>query len=198
MPAPASTLNIKEPADLAKTLLARYYDKDIREGTMARRSRREIENWSEFTEQGRPFIRAIVPHGINENHEYTSAKFLADRYEVKKFFAAGGFGLILFGRDGRTKNDVLIKTTLRYDISFEAGCRDREGFTRKVWARRQQLQTERRILVQLRNLGCDAVPNPNDYVFDRNPLLAGPYSAEDGTQFLYDDQGILDSEPISS
>src|SRR5207248_2600157 len=92
--------------------------------------------------------------------------------------------------------DMLIKTTLRYDVAIEARGRDRDGFTRKVWARRQQLQTERRIMVQLRNLGCDALPNPNDYVFDRNLLLAGPYDTEEGKKkWTYDDAGMLDSEP---
>jgi serine/threonine protein kinase len=162
---------------------------------MARRTRREIESWTEFTEGGRTFVRAIIPRGLNEDQEYTAARRIAERYEIKRFFASGGFGLILVGKDVRTETDMLIKTTLRYDISFEARGRDGDNFTKKVWARRQQLQTERRIMVQLRNLGCDGIPNPNDYVFDRNPLLAGPYTTEDGKKWKYDDQDILDTEP---
>jgi serine/threonine protein kinase len=162
---------------------------------MARRTRREIENWSEFTEGGRTFVRAIIPRGQNEDQEYTAARRIAERYEIKRFFASGGFGLILVGKDVRTETDMLIKTTLSYDVSFEARWRDGENFTKKVWARRQQLQTERRIMVQLRNRGCDGIPNPNDYVFDRNPLLAGPYSTEDGKKWKYTDEGILDTEP---
>ena len=162
---------------------------------MPRRSRREIENWNEFVDDGRSFIRAIIPRGLHEDQEYVAAKRIAERYEVKRFFASGGFGLVLVGKDVRTESDMLLKTTLRYDVAVEArGC-DREGLTRKVWARRQQLQTERRILVQLRNLGCDAVPNPNDYVFDRNLLLAGPYETDTGKKWRYDDRDILDSEP---
>ncbi len=162
---------------------------------MSRRTRREIENWNEFTDQGRPFIRAIIPRGLNEDQEYVAAKRIAERYEVKRFFASGGFGLVLVCKDVRTETDMLLKTTLRYDVALEARGRDRDGFTRKVWARRQQLQTERRIMVQLRNRGCDGVPNPNDYVFDRNLLLAGPYETDEGKKWKYDDQDMLGSEP---
>jgi serine/threonine protein kinase len=162
---------------------------------MSRRTRREIENWNEFTDQGRTFIRAIIPRGLNEDQEYVAAKRIAERYEVKRFFASGGFGLILVGKDIRTESDMLLKTTLRYDVSLEARGRDRDGFTRKVWARRQQLQTERRIMVLLRNLGCDGIPNPNDYVFDRNLQLAGPYETDEGKKWRYDDQDMLASEP---
>lgn len=162
---------------------------------MARRTRREIDNWNEFDHAGRKFLRAIIPRGLNEDQEYVAALRLADRYEIKRFFASGGFGLLLVARDGRTESDVLVKTTLRYEVALEARGRDAAGFTRKVWARRQQLQTERRIMTQLRNRGCDAVPNPNDYVFDSNLLLAGPYETEDKKKWRYDDEKIVTTEP---
>jgi len=162
---------------------------------MARRTRREIDNWNEFNHSGRAFVRAVIPRGMNEDQEYVAAKRIAERYEIKRFFASGGFGLLLVARDVRTESDVLVKTTLRYDVAIEAKGRDVAGFTRKVWARRQQLQTERRIMTQLRNRGCDAIPNPNDYAFDSNLLLAGPYETEDGKKFRYDDESILASEP---
>src|SRR5215470_2662264 len=162
---------------------------------MARRTRREIDNWNEFDHAGRKFVRAIIPRGLNEDQEYVAARRIAERYEIKRFFASGGFGLLLVARDRRTETEMLVKTTLRYEVSIEARGRDREGFVRKVLARRQQLQTERRLLVLLRNAGCSAVPNPNDYVFDRNPLLAGPYATEDGQRWLFDDETLLDTEP---
>src|SRR3954447_25337625 len=162
---------------------------------MARRTRREIDNWNEFTDSGRAFVRAIIPRGLNEDQEYVAAKRIADRYEIKRFFASGGFGLLLVARDVRTETDVLVKTTLRYDVAIEAKERDEAGFTRKVWARRQQLQTERRIMTLLRNRGCDAVPNPNDYVFDRNLLLAGPYETEDRRKWKYEDERMIETEP---
>ena len=54
---------------------------------------------------------------------------------------------------------------------------------------------ERRILVILRNAGCNAVPHPNDFVFDSNPLLRGPYPTEDGPPWTYDDEPMIDAEP---
>jgi serine/threonine protein kinase len=162
---------------------------------MARRSRREIDNWNEFADAGRAFVRAVIPRGLNESQEYVAARRIAERYEIKRFFASGGFGLLLLARDVRTETDVLVKTTLRYDVAIEARGRDAAGLARKVWARRQQLQTERRIMTHLRNRGCDAVPNPNDYVFDRNLLLAGPYETDDGKKFRFDERAILDTEP---
>lgn len=162
---------------------------------MARRSRREIDNWNEFAHGGRTFVRALVPRGLNEDQEYVAAKRLAERYEIKRFFASGGFGLLLVARDVRTETDVLVKTALRYDVGVEARGRDADGFARKVWARRQQLQTERRVMTLLRNRGCDAVPNPNDYVFDRNLSLPGPYVTDDSKKWRFDDEAILSSEP---
>src|SRR4051812_31801555 len=166
-----------------------------RDRPMARRTRREIDNWNEFQDAGRAFVRAIIPRGLNEDQEYVAARRIAERYEIKRFFASGGFGLLLVARDGRTETDVLVKTTLRYDVAFEARGRDAEGLTRKVAARRQQLQTERRVMTLLRNRGCDAIPNPNDYVFDRNLSLAGPYETDDRKKWRYDNEKILDTEP---
>jgi serine/threonine protein kinase len=54
---------------------------------------------------------------------------------------------------------------------------------------------ERRILVLLRNAGCNAVPHPNDFVFDTNPQLEGLYQTEDGQQWAYDDREMIDAEP---
>lgn len=162
---------------------------------MARRSSREIKEWKPFRDQGRDFVRGIVPRGNSMDQEYTIAQPLAGRYKVKRYFASGGLGLLLAADDVRTTNEVLIKTTLDYQVGIEAGGRDQDGFTRKVWSRRQQLQSERRILTLLRNAGCTAVPNPNDYVFDRNPRLAGPYATDDQSKWTYEDQEMLNSEP---
>jgi serine/threonine protein kinase len=47
----------------------------------------------------------------------------------------------------------------------------------------------------LRNAGCNAVPHPNDFVYDANPLLAGPYSTDDGGSWTYDDEEMIAAEP---
>ncbi|MBC8116316.1 MAG: hypothetical protein H7062_18155, partial [Candidatus Saccharimonas sp.] len=149
--------------------------------------------WNEFQYRGRDFVRATVPSGINEGLPFTIAKRLAERYEVRKFFASGGCGLLLEGRDLRTETDVLIKTTLRYDgIAEYARSRDEEGFTKKLTESRKQLQTERRVMVLLKNQGCNGIPNPNDYVFDWNPRLGEPMETHGGA-WQFQDTALLSS-----
>ena len=60
---------------------------------------------------------------------------------------------------------------------------------------RKTLEMERRILVLLRNAGCNAVPHPNDFVYDANPHLEGPYTTEDRKEWTYGDQDMLEAEP---
>ena len=138
---------------------------------------------------------AAVPRGDNEGQKFEIAQTLAGRYQIKNFFRSGGCGLLLRGRDQQTETDVLIKTTLRYDVVYYARGQDVEGFRKAVRQARQQLQTERRIMVQLKNRGCNAIPNPNDYVFDWNPKLAGPYECDNGGTWRYDEEDMLSSEP---
>src|SRR5437867_10013452 len=163
---------------------------------MSRPTSREKHSWTEFTYKGRPFIHAEVPMGDNAGQQFKVAKQIADRYEVKRFFASGGCGLLLVGRDTQTQTEVLIKTTLRYDYSHHAKYRDKSGFVEQLLRPRKQLQTERRIMVILKNQGCNAVPNPNDYVYDWNPILEGPHSTEDGRDWSFDDETMLSSEPF--
>lgn len=162
---------------------------------MSSRSSHSNGNWEEYPFQGRSFFRAVVPRGDNEGQKFEIAKTIAGRYQIKSFFRSGGCGLLLRGRDQQTETDVLIKTTLRYDIVHFARGQDLEGFRKVVRQTRQQLQTERRIMVQLKNRGCNAIPNPNDYVFDWNPQLAGPYECDDGGNWTYEEEDMLSSEP---
>jgi serine/threonine protein kinase len=162
---------------------------------MASRSSQSNGAWEEFLFQDRTFFRAVVPRGDNEGQKFEIAKILAGRYQIKSFFRSGGCGLLLRGRDQQTETDVLIKTTLRYDVVYCARGQDLEGFRKAVRQARQQLQTERRIMVQLKNRGCNAIPNPNDYVFDWNPKLAGPYACDDGGNWRYGEDEMLSSEP---
>ena len=148
-----------------------------------------------FTYDGRTFVRGEVPTGDDRGRPFTVAQLLAGRYEVLRFFASGGAGLLLEGRDLCTGSRVLIKSVLGYDVLPFARYADREGFTNQLRAPRKTLEVERRILVLLRNAGCNAVPHPNDFVFDTNPLLRGPYATEDGSQWAYDDRPMIDAEP---
>src|SRR5207245_3181950 len=114
---------------------------------------------------------------------------------VLRFFASGGMGLVLEGLDLRTSGRVLIKAILSYDVVPYARVRDRDGFTNQLRLPRKTLAIERRILVLLRNAGCNAVPHPNDFVYDSNPHLEGPYTTEDKKEWIYGDQDMLDAEP---
>jgi serine/threonine protein kinase len=148
-----------------------------------------------LTWQGRAFLRSEVPAGDNRGKVFTIAQPLAGRYRVEKFFASGGMGLLLEGTDLRTQSRILIKTTLFYDVVPYARVRDQEGFTNQLRLPRKTLEMERRILVLLRNAGCNAVPHPNDFVYDTNPHLAGPYTTEDRQSWSYRDHDMLDAEP---
>ena len=148
-----------------------------------------------FTWHGRGFLRAQVPHGDNRGKVFTVAQPLAGRYEVGEFFASGGMGLLLEGTDLRTRGRVLIKCSLFYDVIPYARVRDQEGFTSQLRLPRKTLEMERRILVLLRNAGCNAVPHPNDFVYDANPQLAGPYTTEERGEWAYADQEMLGAEP---
>src|SRR5438067_4621150 len=152
-------------------------------------------NGQTFTWNNRPFLRAEVPTGDNRGKIFTVAQPLAQRYHILNFFASGGMGLLLEGQDLRTKCRVLIKTNLFYDVVPYARVRDQEGFTNQLRLPRKTLEMERRILVLLRNAGCNAVPHPNDFVYDANPLLQGPYQTDDAEEWSYDDREMIDAEP---
>jgi serine/threonine protein kinase len=143
----------------------------------------------------RPFLRADVPYGDNRGKTFTIAQPLAGRYEILRFFASGGMGLLLEGLDLRTSARVIIKAILNYDAVPYARVRDQEGFTNQLRLPRKTLEMERRILVLLRNAGCNAVPHPNEFVYDANPHLAGPYATDDGCPWSYDDEEMLAAEP---
>lgn len=148
-----------------------------------------------FAWKGRTFLRAQVPIGDNAGKTFTIAQPLAGRYRIARFFASGGMGLILEGVDERTGGRVAIKAILNYDVGPYARVRDVEGFANQLRLPRKTLEMERRILVLLRNAGCNAVPHPNDFVFDGNPQLAGPWTTEEGAGWSFDDDEMLEAEP---
>src|SRR5271167_4480982 len=85
-----------------------------------------------FTWSGRNFLRATVPTGDNKGRVFTIAQPLAGRYQIVRFFASGGMGLLLEGQDLRTGCRVLVKSILRYDVIPYARVRDREGFANQL------------------------------------------------------------------
>src|SRR5260221_9041491 len=97
-----------------------------------------------FTWKDRPFLRAEVPTGDNRGKIFTVAQPLAQRYQIVKFFASGGMGLLLEGQDLRTNCRVLIKCNLFYDVVPYARVRDQERFTNQLRLPRKTLEMERR------------------------------------------------------
>ena len=112
-----------------------------------------------------------------------------------RFFASGGMGLLARG-PGFTHR---LPSTHQVDPQLRhrplCAVRDQEGFANQLRLPRKTLEMERRILVLLRNSGCNAVPHPNDFVYDANPALAGPYATEDNKEWTYDDKEMLQAEP---
>ena len=148
----------------------------------------------------REFVMGEIPKGMHRNKQFVLPACIAERYEVRDFFNAGGCGIIFKGRDRHTENDVLIKGIL-YDgpgsklFSF-LGAGDRQGTAKFVRDERRKLETERRIAVWLRNAGANAVPNPNDFVFDANPFWTRSHTMDEGRgTWTIDDPAIIHEEP---
>ena len=151
--------------------------------------------WETFAYQGRPFFRFPIQIRDGGFISVTVPRQIADRYDVRDVLARGGGGLILVANDLRTGNEVLVKALAEYKADSETLAEAAEEFTESLRRNRHHLQTERRILVQLRRRGSNAVPHPNDYVFDVNPQLSGPHRTHSGESWTFDDEALLASEP---
>ena len=152
-------------------------------------------NAQAFTWHDRPFLRAEVPIGDNSGKIFTVAQPLAGAITSSASSRPAAWACSWKGSTLRTQCRVLIKTSLFYDVIPYARVRDQDGFTNQLRLPRKTLEMERRILVLLRNAGCNAVPHPNDFVYDANPQLEGPYTTEDRKEWNYDDEEMLDAEP---
>jgi serine/threonine protein kinase len=120
-----------------------------------------------FTVRGRPFLRFTWAEPDGRPAELAVAETIAGRYRVENLLAPGEGGVLLRARDLRTRKAVVIKG-LRNDLRPDPGT----DLTPSLRHARHRLQTERRLLVRLRNAGCNNVPIPDDYVYDLNPVLA--------------------------
>jgi len=126
--------------------------------------------WETVEDGERAYLRTSLPGRGQALAPFAIARRLADRYEVGQPLAVGEATIVLRAEDSRTGHPVAIKT-LRLDAVPEPPPGVDPGMTPEEAHRRlrHQLQTERRILVRLRNAGIDGVPHPDDYVFDRVP-----------------------------
>ncbi|QDU80675.1 Serine/threonine-protein kinase PrkC [Polystyrenella longa] len=150
--------------------------------------------WELFNYGQRDFHRFSV-NSKEREVPFTIPIRVSERYEIQDTLARGGGGVIFTAIDLHTQNKVLIKTIAGYQIprgSLEEPLDEVVDSIRRV---RHHLQTERRILVQLRKLGCNNVPHPHDYIFDWNPALAGPYRTPKDELWSFEDVEVLKSEP---
>lgn len=115
------------------------------------------------TREGRPAREFPLPEG-----RFVAPQPLAGRYEIGRLLASSETSVVLEARDLRTRGGVLIKA-LRPDAlpPPPPGIDDPRAYRVEELRRlRHGLQTERRLLVRLRNAGRIEVPTPRDYVYD--------------------------------
>ena len=153
------------------------------------------EHWNSFEENDRQFYR--IPVTIQEDQEisFTIAQVLAEQFEVQDVLARGGGGIILKATDKYSKANLFIKGIVKYDLERENLEEPVEEIVESIRRSRHHLQTERRILVQLNNEGCRAVPKIINYVYDVNHSLTDIRKTLDEQEWSFDDQDIYRSEP---
>ncbi len=157
--------------------------------------KKATHTWQHVEINGRSFRKLALKLSDDREIRLTVPQRIAQRYEVHDLLARGGGGVILVALDRKTGHRVLVKAlaeynTYRYDLKQPI-----DGVTDSLVRMRHHLQSERRILVQLRNQGSNAVPHPNDYVYDVNLGLRGPHRTEFAEEWNFDDEALLSSEP---
>jgi len=130
--------------------------------------------WQEFDDGGRAFLRTRLPDPHPPSPPFVVAREVGGRYRVRDVLASGELTVLLRADDLRLNRPVALKA-LRNDLDPADTPEALEGLTAAVRHARHVVQTERRLLVRLRNAGCNAVPVPVDYVYDRNPALASAH-----------------------
>lgn len=152
-------------------------------------------HWETFRYRGRSFFRIPL-----RTHRHGVAAFgvacrIGGRYEVQGVLSRGGGGVILVALDHATGNPVLVKALAEYKTELLERADSVDVFVESLRRARHHLQTERRILVQLHRRGSSAVPHPNDYVYDANPLLAGAQPSANGEPVRGVEPELAESEP---
>ena len=131
-------------------------------------------NAERFVQSGRPFLHFVWEEPEGPTAQFSVAESLAGRYRVVDVFAIGEAGLLLLARDERTSRQVVVKAVRTNVVSPPPpGVEAADWLIEELRRARHALQTERRLLVHLRNRGFNAVPHPNDFVHDFNPGLDG-------------------------
>ena len=123
----------------------------------------EVEPWSELRDGGRLYL---VTH--QHDGDIVVPRTIGGRYEIQAPLAFGADASLYHALDVRTRGPVVVKAVRRHA--------DPVDFAEEVRRSRHLLQTERRLIVRMRNAGASAVVQPLDYVYDELPGLADePY-----------------------
>src|ERR1700726_1456353 len=116
-----------------------------------------------FQFRGRTFLETdLGAGGAAVAGRFAIAQVVGKRYEVATVFAVGESSVLMEGRNTFTHQRVLIKAIRTGAIvaGFAEGNRHGDSpqeVRDQVRKTRHHLQTERRLLVRLRNMGCAAV-----------------------------------------
>lgn len=134
-----------------------------------------VPHWDTFSVRGRAFVRMTLPDSTQPLASLSVASSVAGRYRVENLLACGEATVLLRAFDTRTARPVVLKA-VRTDrlLGGPDGAEDCDEWTAAIRRARHVLQTERRLLVRLRNSGCHVVPAPLDYVYDWNPDYEEP------------------------
>ncbi|MBV8270547.1 MAG: hypothetical protein JO252_29815 [Planctomycetaceae bacterium] len=139
-----------------------------------------------FSVRGRDFVQVTLPDDETPGAVFSVAETIAGRYRVEDLLAVGRSSVLLRASDLRLRRGVVIKTLRSDSLREIPPVADRASVAAGTVRRlRHLLQTERRLLVRLRNDGCNGVPVPADYVYDVNPALEG----------LVGDEFLIGTEP---
>lgn len=153
--------------------------------------------WESVSRAGRVFVRASLPDPTDRpGLPLTVARPLAGRYRVDDLVASSSSGVVLSATDLRTGHPVLVKAIRPEAAWLAPDVPERIPLMVNELRRiRHALQTERRLLVRLRNAGIRCVPHPNDFVYDLNPTLDDwPFAASEGGPPPFD-ASLVNFEP---
>jgi len=126
-----------------------------------------------FTFRSRAYVRFRWTEPNGPDAHFSVAEVITGRYRIEGLLTAGQFTVVLAARDDRTGRTVVLKAP-RTDVLRRPDLDSTAAIHEELRRTRHVIQTERRLLVRLRNAGCNAVPVPHDYVHDLNPDLAEP------------------------
>ena len=118
------------------------------------------------------------------------------RYQLQRVFSdSGGMGLIYEARDLVCAGNRVLLKTMRYDSPMHAGnfAYTGEQAADHVRKLRSIIEWEKKMMIRLKDLPLNNIPNLNDFFIDRTLTLKGEYQGKMGPYRLQDE--LLANEP---